>query len=79
LRKKREAELWQDLGGSILSFAQLVISSIFIEHDAGGIIANPAKLGLSGISLTFDIIFLLQRYYWFAEETKAEREAEQED
>ena len=45
--------LYQDLTGSILSFTQLVVSSVFIEHDASGIIANPAKLGLALLSPLF--------------------------
>ena len=50
----------------MLSFAQLVISAIFIEHDPSGIIANPAKLGLAGLSVTFDIVFLVQKYLLFS-------------
>lgn len=52
----------QDLTGSVLSFAQLVISSIWIEKDPSGIIANPAKLGLSLLSILFDVIFIVQNY-----------------
>lgn len=48
--------------GSIFSFIQLVVSAIYIEHDPSGIIANPAKLGLSALSMTFDIVFLVQKY-----------------
>ncbi|ORX36797.1 putative L-cystine transporter [Kockovaella imperatae] len=55
-----------DFMGSVLSFIQLVVSSIYIEHDPTGIIANPVKLGLSIISLVFDIIFLVQNYWLFA-------------
>ncbi|KAK8864284.1 hypothetical protein IAR55_001530 [Kwoniella newhampshirensis] len=54
-----------DMIGSVLSFAQLVISSIFIEGDPSGIIANPAKLGLSGLSFSFDLIFLAQKYWLY--------------
>jgi cystinosin len=53
------------LAGSVLSFAQLVVSSVFIEHDPSGIIANPAKLGLALLSLIFDVIFLVQKYFLF--------------
>jgi hypothetical protein len=55
----------QDLIGSILSFAQLVISSVFIAHDPSGITANPAKLGLSGLSASFDVVILAQKYVFF--------------
>jgi cystinosin len=65
--------------GSVLSFAQLVIASVYIEHDAGGIIANPAKLGLSGLSFGFDVIFLLQKYYWFREKKVNRTVEEAED
>lgn len=50
----------QDLGGAILSLIQLVVSSVFINHDPHGIIANPVKLGLSFFSMSFDIIFVIQ-------------------
>ncbi|WWC61749.1 uncharacterized protein I303_104334 [Kwoniella dejecticola CBS 10117] len=59
-----------DLIGSVLSFAQLVISSIFVDGDPGGIVANPAKLGLSFLSLTFDLVFIVQKYWVFRNEGK---------
>lgn len=52
----------QDLTGSFLSFAQLVISSIWVEHDPSGIIANPSKLGLSFLSVFFDVILITQKH-----------------
>nr|KIR87702.1 cystinosin [Cryptococcus tetragattii IND107] len=61
-----------DMIGSIFSFSQLVISSVFIDHDPSGIIANPAKLGLAGLSFTFDIIFIVQKYWLYR--TKMEDE-----
>ncbi|OWZ60210.1 cystinosin [Cryptococcus neoformans c45] len=54
-----------DIIGSVLSFSQLVISSVFIDHDPSGIIANPAKLGLAGLSFTFDLIFIAQKYWLY--------------
>ncbi|KAK1924118.1 putative L-cystine transporter [Papiliotrema laurentii] len=51
-----------DLTGSFLSFAQLVISSIWVEHDPSGIIANPSKLGLSFLSVFFDVILITQKH-----------------
>jgi hypothetical protein len=48
-----------------LSFAQLVISSLFIAHDPSGITANPAKLGLSGLSAVFDAVLLAQKYVFY--------------
>ncbi|OCF36711.1 cystinosin [Kwoniella heveanensis CBS 569] len=65
-----------DLIGSVLSFAQLVISSTFIDHHPSGIIANPAKLGLSFLSLTFDLIFIAQKYWFFARNKTDEDEVE---
>jgi len=54
-----------DFTGGLFSFLQLVISSVFIERDPGGIIANPAKLGLSFLSVLFDTIFILQKFYFY--------------
>ncbi|EAL23549.1 hypothetical protein CNBA1960 [Cryptococcus deneoformans B-3501A] len=54
-----------DIIGSVLSFSQLVISSVFIDHDPSGIIANPAKLGLAGLSFTFDLVFIAQKYWLY--------------
>jgi cystinosin len=53
------------LAGGVLSLFQLVISSIYIEHDASGIIANPVKLGLAFQSIVFDVIFLIQKLYLY--------------
>ncbi|WVW83774.1 hypothetical protein I302_105795 [Kwoniella bestiolae CBS 10118] len=61
-----------DLIGSVLSFAQLVISSTIINNDPSGIIANPAKLGLSFLSLTFDLVFIFQKYWLFRDVGKEE-------
>lgn len=55
----------KDLTGSIFSFIQLIVSSIFVEHDPSGIVANPAKLGLAGLTVVFDLVFLVQKYWWF--------------
>lgn len=54
----------------MLSFTQLVVSSIWIEKDPGGIIANPAKLGLSFLSVFFDLIFIVQAYYLYPSSKK---------
>ncbi|WVQ82200.1 hypothetical protein IAT38_004328 [Cryptococcus sp. DSM 104549] len=54
-----------DLIGSILSFTQLAVSSIFVDGDPSGIWANPAKLGLAGLSLAFDLIFIAQKYWLY--------------
>ncbi|WVQ99276.1 hypothetical protein IAU59_006408 [Kwoniella sp. CBS 9459] len=64
-----------DLVGSVLSFAQLVVSSTFIDHHPSGIIANPVKLGLSIFGLFFDLVFIVQKYWSFPVH-KGEEEAE---
>jgi cystinosin len=69
----------QDLTGSFLSFTQLAVSAIFIEHDPLGIVANPAKLGLSLLSVVFDMVFVIQNYWLYsARRVKSEDEEEQE-
>jgi cystinosin len=50
-----------DLVGGILSLAQLVIDSS-LQGDWSGITGNPTKLGLSNVSMVFDIIFITQHY-----------------
>jgi hypothetical protein len=64
VRTERYADA-QDMTGAVLSFAQLVVSSVFIAHDPSGIVANPAKLGLSALSFSFDVVFILQNYVFF--------------
>lgn len=60
---------WQDMTGSVFSFAQLVISSTAIAHDPGAIIGNPAKLGLSNLSFVYGTIFLVQKYWLYRDKT----------
>lgn len=55
----------QDIIGSIFSFIQLVVGSIWIENDPSGIIANPAKLGLAALSFFYDAVFFVQKYILF--------------
>ncbi|ODN79761.1 hypothetical protein L202_03672 [Cryptococcus amylolentus CBS 6039] len=64
-----------DIVGSVFSFSQLVISSVWIDNDPSGIIANPAKLGLAGLSFVFDIIFILQKYYLYRKRRTVEESA----
>lgn len=40
---------------------QLLIDSSF-QGDWSGITGNPAKFGLSNISLFFDVVFIVQHY-----------------
>ncbi|WVR07159.1 hypothetical protein IAU60_004200 [Kwoniella sp. DSM 27419] len=67
-----------DLIGSVLSVAQLVISSIYVDGDPSGITANPAKLGLSALSTTFDLVFIAQKYWFFRRSGDAD-EGDEED
>lgn len=51
-----------DFTGGVFSLLQLVIQAVFIDGQPAGIWANPAKLGLSLLTLGFDLIFIFQRY-----------------
>ena len=53
-----------DMSGGVLSFLQLIIDA-GLQNDWSGILGNPTKLGLSNISIFFDVIFLLQHYWWY--------------
>lgn len=50
-----------DFAGGILSLGQLFIDASS-QGDWSGVTGNPAKLGLSNISMFFDIIFIVQHY-----------------
>lgn len=50
-----------DMTGGFLSLAQLVIDSS-LQNDWSGIAGNPVKLGLSNVSMAFDIVFMTQHY-----------------
>lgn len=50
-----------DITGGILSLLQLVMDAS-LQGDWSGITGNPLKLGLSNISIAFDIIFIVQHY-----------------
>ncbi|GAA5976224.1 hypothetical protein JCM5350_001387 [Sporobolomyces pararoseus] len=57
-----------DLTGGTLSLAQLVLDS-WSAHDWRGITGNPAKLGLSVLTLGFDFIFIVQHYILYRDST----------
>lgn len=72
-----------DFAGGVLSMSQLLIDASF-QGDWSGVTGNPAKFGLSNISLFFDVIFILQHYVLYRrsppEETEdAQRLLQQED
>lgn len=50
-----------DITGGVLSLIQLVIDASF-QGDWSGITGNPLKLGLSNISIVFDVIFIVQHF-----------------
>jgi len=50
-----------DFSGGIFSMAQLIIDSS-LQADWSGLTGNPVKLGLSNVSMFFDIIFITQHY-----------------
>lgn len=50
-----------DFAGGVLSLAQLFLDASF-QEDWSGVTGNPAKLGLSNISMIFDVIFITQHY-----------------
>lgn len=50
-----------DIGGGIFSLAQLLIDAS-LQPDWSGLTGNPLKLWLAGISLTADLIFMIQHY-----------------
>ncbi|KAF2084331.1 L-cystine transporter-like protein [Saccharata proteae CBS 121410] len=56
--------IWQillDLTGGVANIGQLLIDCS-LEADWSGLTGNPVKVGLSVITLFFDVIFVLQHY-----------------
>ena len=52
--------------GGVLSILQLVIDSS-LQADWSGITGNPVKLGLGNVSIFFDLIFIVQHYFLYAQ------------
>ena len=50
-----------DLTGGVLSLTQLIIDSS-LQADWSGLTGNPVKLGLSNISMFFDVLFIVQHF-----------------
>ena len=75
--KRKSTEGWSigqilfDFSGGVLSLMQLVLDSS-LQEDWSGILGNPVKLGLSNVSIFFDLIFFTQHYilYGPAKESK---------
>mmetsp|Transcript_1191 Transcript_1191/g.2871 ORF Transcript_1191/g.2871 Transcript_1191/m.2871 type:complete len:332 (-) Transcript_1191:49-1044(-) len=55
-----------DFTGGFLSFMQLFIDAS-LENDWSGIFGDPVKLGLSLLSLGFDIIFMVQHFVLYSD------------
>ena len=53
-----------DFVGGVGSLLQLVLDSS-MQGDWSGLTGNPLKLGLSNITLVFDVIFIFQHYVLF--------------
>ncbi|GAA5839234.1 hypothetical protein JCM11251_006014 [Rhodosporidiobolus azoricus] len=74
--KRKSTEGWSvgnillDFTGGSLSLAQLVLDS-WIDQDWKGITGNPGKLGLSFLSLAFDLLFLVQHYILYRHPSSA--------
>ncbi|KDE09304.1 hypothetical protein MVLG_00621 [Microbotryum lychnidis-dioicae p1A1 Lamole] len=67
-----------DFTGGFLSLTQLVLDS-WLESDWRAITGNPGKLGLSFLSIGFDILFLLQHYVWYRHSSQSLLEASSSD
>ncbi|TKA74960.1 hypothetical protein B0A49_03874 [Cryomyces minteri] len=73
--------IWQillDLTGGVLSFAQLLIDSA-LQRSWSGITGNPIKVGLAGVSVGFDLIFIVQHYWLYASGQEKTLDAEEEE
>ncbi|KAL3912759.1 MAG: hypothetical protein SGILL_006760 [Bacillariaceae sp.] len=55
-----------DFTGGCLSILQLVLDCADMK-DFSGITGNPAKFGLGFVSIFFDLIFMVQHYFLYAE------------
>ena len=53
-----------DFSGGLLSFAQLVVDAAN-KGDYSLISDNPVKLGLSFVSIGFDLLFMIQHYWLY--------------
>jgi cystinosin len=42
----------------------------FLSDDLSGVFGNLAKLGLSLLAMSFDILFIFQHYVWYGSKDK---------
>lgn len=61
-----------DFAGGLMSISQLLLDA-YIASDPSGIRGAAVKLLLGAVSMSFDVIFLLQHYYWFPAKTRVLR------
>lgn len=54
-----------DLSGGLLSLAQVALNAA-ARGDLTVITGNPAKMGISLLSVAFDVLFILQHYVWYS-------------
>ena len=66
-----------DVVGGVLSLTQLLIDSS-LQSDWSGLTGNPVKLGLAGISICFDIVFITQHYILYREKGLTKSRSEDE-
>ena len=61
----------QDFSGGLLSLAQLFLDA-FLSNDFSGIVGNLVKLGLSLLSMSFDVLFIFQHYILYPQNDKSD-------
>lgn len=66
-----------DISGGTLSISQLVLDSS-LQDDWSGLTGNPVKLGLGNISIMFDVMFIVQ-HYWFYRTARDVKDVERVD
>lgn len=68
---RRSTEGWSILNvlldwlGGVLSVAQIVMQCVVLD-DWRQIAGNPVKFGLGFVSLSFDVVFMVQHYILYA-------------
>ena len=67
-----------DVVGGLFSLLQLVIDAQIINHDWSDVTGDPGKLGLSLISLFFDLVLLVQHYVLYGNKAVSEEDEEEE-
>ena len=61
----------QDFSGGLLSLAQLFLDA-FLSNDFSGIVGNLAKLCLSLLAMSFDVLFIFQHYILYPQHDKSD-------